>query len=296
MAIEFISEQHKNITYTEEANSLIKKYVLENPNAIVNFKLNDLKKKNGLELFEFIGNESDARNQISDYETIESILKYKSLKGLFINEHTKPKVDMSNFPNLRLLSCDWNLKILNISTLKKLQQFNLFQYKPKSKNLMELSTLSSLKYLKLGSGNYESLKGLNKLKNLRELRIYSNRSVKTDDTIILESVEALYISSCKSYDHDFYKSFPNLKILHLESSNDLESLKPILDNLINLKEINICGIKVLEEDNTYWKDYKNITTLNFFNRKHQKLKTKDFENYPYKQDGQWKGIPRTIIE
>ena len=138
--------------------------------------------------------------------------------------------------------------------------------------MTELSTLSSLKYLKLGSGNYESLKGLDKLKNLKELRLYSNRFVKTDDTVILESVEALYISSCKSYDHNFYKSFPNLKILDLESSNDLESLKLLLDNLKKLKEINICGTKVLEEDNSYWKKYENITMFNFNNRKHHKLK------------------------
>jgi hypothetical protein len=292
MAIEFISEQHKNITYTKEANSLIKNFVIENSDAIVNFKLNDLKTKDGLELFDFIGNETQADNQISDYETIDSLIEYNSLKGLFINEHTKPKpkVNLSNFPNLRMFSCDWNPKILNIGTLHKLKQFHLFLYKPKSKDLTELSTLKSLENLKLGSGNYESLKGLDKLKKLKTLRIYSNRFVKTDEDVILESVEELYIGSCKSYDHNFYKNFPNLKILDIDSSIPIKSLKPILDNLKKLEDLNVHACNIIEEDISYWKDYKNIKSLNFRNRKHFNLKTHDFENYPYDKNGKKKGF------
>jgi hypothetical protein len=301
MAIEFIDEEQKGIIYTNKAHDLIKEYVIDNNDIVVNFKLIDLKDKDTQALFEFVGKLENASAVIYEFDSFDSILDYKFINSLSVNENTakgnkKPSLDLSNFPYLTYCSIDWNPKISNIGALHKLRQLNLFQYKPKSKDLTELSTLESLKNLKLGSGNYESLKGLDNLKNLKELRLYSNRSVKTDKTIILKSVESLYISSCKSYDHNFYKSFPNLKTLDLESSNDLESLKPILDSLRYLKEINICGTKVLEEDNSYWKGYENITMLNFNNRKHHKLKTKDFENYPYDKNGKWKGIPRTIIE
>ncbi|WP_397363376.1 hypothetical protein [Olleya sp. R77988] len=302
MAIKFINELYKQIEYTDESYELIKKYVDENTSAKIYIKLNDLlKSKKSESLYDYLSVHNDAWVNITDYESFDDLGEFKKLKNLGINDQTikdnkKPKVDLSNFPELTWFSCNWNPKITNIGELHKLKQFNLFLYKPKSKDLTELATLKSLENLKLGSGNYESLKGLDKLKNLKTLRIYSNRFVKSDESVILESVQELYIGSCKSYDHNFYKSFPNLKTLDIESSIELESLKPILDNLKNLKEINICGTKVLEEENTYWKDYKNITMFNFNNRKHHKLKNKDFENYPYDKNGKWKGIPRTIIE
>lgn len=37
-----------------------------------------------------------------------------------------------------------------------------------------------------------------------------------------------------------------------------KEMKPLLENLNRLQELNLMGTKILENDNRYWKNYHNI--------------------------------------
>ncbi|GGD08054.1 leucine-rich repeat domain-containing protein [Hyunsoonleella pacifica] len=287
MSIRFISEEHHVFSYTVEAHELIVEYLNKYPDAHFHLDDESINAEKQLQYFSEISNLNISSLligfSVSNVPTdIESLYHHKSLKRLGLGDGlNKLTIDLSNFPELKYLSTNWFSKLKNIGALHKLEKLNLFKYKPKNKDLIELSELVELRELKLASGNYESLDGLDKLKQLKELRLYQNSKLKINENVVLNSVENLDITNCKLVNADFYKSFPNVKILCFDNTTEIISLKPILDGLKKLEQINVYGANILEEDNSYWLDYKNIKSFNFRDRRHHKLKTKDFLNYPY---------------
>ena len=115
MAIKFINEIYKQIEYTDESYEHIKKYIDKNSSAKehvkvkVYIKLKDLlKSKKAESLYDYLAVRNDAWVNVTDYESLNDLSKFKKLKSLGINEQTikdtkKPKVDLSDFPELTWL-------------------------------------------------------------------------------------------------------------------------------------------------------------------------------------------------
>lgn len=188
--------------------------------------------------------------------------------------------DFNNFPKLEILRYHWHKNCLHLSESKKLKELSLWHYKPKNYNLTEFSNLNSLEELRIIQSNIKSINGIENLQNIKEMVFIANKALTFDDVnSTFPNVEILYIESCKGIMIEkVIQLFPNVKDLNFFSSNEIDSLRIILDNLKKLEILNVYDLKINESDNRYWKDYKNLKVFNFQNRKHQILKRNDFDN------------------
>lgn len=210
-------------------------------------------------------------------EGIDVFLKLYGLKELD-NRSVDLEYDFSYFSNLEILRYSWNKNCQNISTLNKLEELSLWAYKPKSQDLTEISNLELIEELRFVQSSIKSLKGIENYKNLKTVSFLANKSLSlVDFSTVFETVEDLYIEGCKKIDHKkVVQIFPNIKKLTYQSNDDLDSLKPFLEGFKNLEFLNVAGTKIKESDNKYWKNYSQIKTLNFLDKKHHILKRKDF--------------------
>ncbi|MES2544301.1 MAG: hypothetical protein V4548_05410 [Bacteroidota bacterium] len=188
--------------------------------------------------------------------------------------------DFKKLPNLETLRYSWKKNSTNLSECKKLKELSLWSYKPKNQSLTEFTKLNSLEELRIVQSNIKSINGIENLQNIKEMVFIANKLLSFDDmNCIFPNVEVLHIESCKEIKIEkIIKLFPNVKDLNFFSSNEIESLRIILDNLEKLEKLNVYNLKILESNNCFWKDYKNIKDFNFQDRKHHILKRKDFEN------------------
>jgi hypothetical protein len=186
--------------------------------------------------------------------------------------------DFNAFPKLEILRVTWDKKYKNLSNAINLKELSLWSYKPKSKNLSEFLSLNKLEELRIIQSNIESIRGLENFKNLKNVIFIANRNMTFDDVdTVFNSIEDLYIESCKKVNHKkLVELFPNIKRLTYHSNDELESLEPFLAGFKKLEFLNIFDTVIHESDNRYWKNYTNIKTLNFSNRKHFLLKRDDF--------------------
>ncbi|MEM0544036.1 hypothetical protein WFZ85_15670 [Flavobacterium sp. j3] len=281
--MKFFNQEKKRVCYLPEHQNEIVKYFVENEDATLVVSFDDfiLPEKpidfdNVLEI-----NIKKLMLSGSYHKTNElgAFLKLATLIELD-NRNIELHYDFINFPNLEILRYTWQKKCLNISECKKLKELSLWSYKPKNQNLTEFSKLNSLDELRIIQSNIKSINGIENLQNIREMVFIANKLLSFDDmNCVFPNVEILHIESCKEIKIEkIIKLFPNIKDLNFFSSNEIESLRIILDNLKNLERLNVYNLKILENDNTYWKDYKNLKSFNFQDRKHHILKRKDFKN------------------
>jgi hypothetical protein len=206
---------------------------------------------------------------------LSELMKMEELK-LLDNRAIDLEYDFINFPNLETLRYTWNKNCKNISSLKKLKELSLWSYKPKNQDLYEFIYMNNIEEIRLVQSDIKSINGIEKLENLKELALVSNKNLSFDNfNHVLPKIEFLYIESCKKIDDGFCKLFPNLKKLEFVNNSSIDSLKNILENLKKLEYLNIAGTNILESDNRYWKNYSNLK-INFLDKKHHILKRKDF--------------------
>lgn len=186
--------------------------------------------------------------------------------------------DFNDFPKLEILRVTWDKKYKNLSKAIGLKELSLWSYKSINKSLIEFSELKKLEELRIIQSNIVSISGIENLKNLKSVIFIANRNMIFDDVnTVFDTVEDLFIESCKKVNHKkLVELFPNIKRLTYHSNDEIESLKPFLDGFKKLEFLNIFDTIIHESDNRYWKNYTNIKTLNFSDRKHLLLKREDF--------------------
>ncbi|MEO6302497.1 MAG: hypothetical protein ABIP51_04935 [Bacteroidia bacterium] len=202
----------------------------------------------------------------------------KGLKKLSANWLDNIVLDFSKIKKLNSIWIDWNKKQTNLFNLSDLQELQLWKYKPKKFNLDELKKLSSLQTLGIFQSNIQSIKGIEDLSSLKNLKLGYDKDLEilfSDFKKPFNNIEQLHIEVCKKINLDFIKLFPNLKRLKIFNNGKLKSLRPILDGLPKLEEIFIGETIIEESDNEYYKNYPNIKKFFFKEMKHHKLKLND---------------------
>lgn len=281
--MKFFNEEKKRVCYLPEHLKEIVKYFDENLDAtlIIDFDEFILPTEpiNFDEISEIKINKLMLSGCYHKTNELKSLLKIDSLKEL-VNRDVELYYDFKNFPNLEILIYSWQKNCSNIAECKKLKELSLWHYKPKNQNLTEFSELNSLNELRIIQSNIKSINGIQNLQNIKEMFFIGNKVLSFDDmACTFPNVEILFIESCKEIKIEkVIELFPNVKDLNYFSSNEIESLRIILDNLKKLEKLNVYNLKILETDNRYWKEYKNLKQLNFQDRKHHLLKRKDFNN------------------
>lgn len=190
------------------------------------------------------------------------------------------KYDFSYNRKLKKLSITWTKDIKNIEKLTNLEIFKVHKYVSKKDNpeLSELTESKKLKELYLIQSKLNDISLVARLKKLKHLSLVycPNIDFREGKTKSFPNIQSLYIEKCRAIDVSFVKLFPNLQTLTLQNQPPIETLKPILSKLKKLKTLSINGTKILEADNRYWKEFRNIKELSFYEMRHHMLKNADF--------------------
>lgn len=193
------------------------------------------------------------------------------------DKYSEIPYDFARFPNLEILRYEHVKNCSNYSSLIKLKELSLWAYP--NKNIDEFLGLYNLEDLRFVQSKIISLNGINLFKKLTNVFLIANKDLIFDINVkVNDSVRELYIESCKKIDINLIpKLFPNLEKLTLMKNGEIKELKPLLENLNRLQELNLMGTKILENDNRYWKDYDNIKKISFLDQKNLLLKANEFK-------------------
>lgn len=142
------------------------------------------------------------------------------VKEMYINGTSKGNVDFLKFTNLETVSIlKWNEKIKLVNSSSNLKSLIVWYYNPKSKSLNDLlGELKSIEYLELNLTNIESLDGIEKLQNLKTIKINYGRNLKSVKALNSnKKLELIYLNNCKKMeDFDSLDKREVLKIQNLK--------------------------------------------------------------------------------
>ncbi|SHF34791.1 hypothetical protein SAMN05444377_10727 [Flavobacterium fontis] len=279
--LHFANEEKKRVYFFPECIKELQDYFKSNVEAtlIINFSnyINYDNKKDFFENIEDICFKKVLLNGNGSHRfNIENLKSNENLIELD-DQYSEIPYDFARFPNLEILRYEHVKNCSNYSSLIKLKELSLWAYP--NKNIDEFLGLYNLEDLRFVQSKIISLNGINLFKKLTNVFLIANKDLIFDINVkVNDSVRELYIESCKKIDINLIpKLFPNLEKLTLMKNGEIKELKPLLENLNRLQELNLMGTKILENDNRYWKDYNNIKKISFLDQKNLLLKANEFK-------------------
>jgi len=142
------------------------------------------------------------------------------VKQMYVNGVSKGNIDFLKFTNLEAVSIlRWNEKIKLVNNNSNLKSLIVWYYNPKSKSLIDLlGELKNIEYLELNLTNIESLDGIEKLQNLKIIKINYGRNLKSVKALNSnKKLELIYLNNCKKMeDFDSLDKREGLKIQNLK--------------------------------------------------------------------------------
>ena len=128
-----------------------------------------------------------------DYSAIHSL---SSLVHLSINTADKKEIDFTAFPKLTSVTLRWRSKASSLFRCTQLRDLFLGNYN--EKDLLQLSGLKNLKYLRINLGSVVSLTGLSNISGLEELMLMQATKLENiDDILELKHLKYLRIDNCR---------------------------------------------------------------------------------------------------
>ncbi|MFS3927322.1 hypothetical protein CHN50_18305 [Priestia aryabhattai] len=211
---------------------------------------------------------------------ISGITYLKNLKTLSLSESTvidgKNAVDLGEFLQLETLYLTWSKKITGINKLLNLKELAIWNYKPKSKDLEELTPLTNLKKLTLIQSNIVNLNGISKLERLSTVELNRLRKLNTLSDIdkLNKCLTTLDIELCKNIeDLTTIESLDCLKTLAIVNCGDIPSIE-FIKPLSNLKAIIFLETNILDGNLS---PCLGINYVAFDNKKHYSHKLNFFK-------------------
>ncbi len=208
-----------------------------------------------------------------DYSIINKLHKIKSL-GIIDNK--KDVIDLSNFPRLESLSCDYSIRLQNIESCKSLKSLTLNNYKPTINNLINFPRFNNLELLILIRPDITTLHGIDCLISLKKIELFNASKLETISSLntISNTLEEIYIEQCKKInDFESLGKVKSLKKIIVSKSGEIKSLS-FLRNLDKLEFISFWGTNILDGNLEYC---KGIKFVGFDNKKHYSHKLIDFK-------------------
>lgn len=156
-------------------------------------------------------------------KNLSGLYHLKALKSLSIDDAVPSlTIDFSQLLTLEGIYGTLPPKAAEIGNLINLKKIQIWGYKPKGKNLKELSNMKALEDLELISSNITSLEGIQGLKKLSSLGLFRMRA--------LTDIEAIQHLS------------KNLISLEIEAAKKIEDFSPIgkVQSIVHLA-LNNCG-------------------------------------------------------
>lgn len=234
------------------------------------YKANDI---NFLDKLENYIEEISVLDEKYDYSILNRLHKLKRIGFL---DNKRDIIDLSNFPELEGLSCDYSPRLKGLETCKHIKDLTLTGYKPKSKNFSDLPSLPELTELLLIQTNITTLQGIECFSKLKKLELYSARNLETIAALqaLPNSFEEIQFEQCRKIsDLEILGKIQSLKKIILPEG-EIESLA-FVEGLPHLEFISFWGTKVLDGNINYC---KNIGFVGFDNKKHYTHTFEQFKN------------------
>ncbi|MDP4146932.1 MAG: hypothetical protein Q8936_21075 [Bacillota bacterium] len=214
--------------------------------------------------------------QITNFSGLYNLEK---LKVLYLDE-AKGEIDLSRFKKLEEFRGVHNKYILGLGECKSLKIVSLSKYKPKNKDLDELTNLENIEFLELIQGQITSLKGVGSLKKLTKLEF--NRIYKLEIIDELEknneSLKILKFECCKKIkNHNYVTLLKNLEILSFNNCGDIPSVG-FIKELPKLRQFIFVDTNVVDGDLS---PCVGLEYSGFFDKKHYSHKFKELNDKKY---------------
>lgn len=201
---------------------------------------------------------------INDDFKISKVLNFDYLKDLnhldYFQSQQPLSVDLSYISNVKNLYLKFTPKMMGFNTLVNVQDLLISSLK--SEDCTFLSSMKLLKRLRL-SGNFQSLNGVESLKNLKELSISQSPKIDSIEPLKeLIQLEQLRIECCKSLTNfSVLSKLDSLKELFLSEIDSLQHINK-LSQLVKLTFLNC-----VDGDLSMIKEMKTLQSLNFHPQK-----------------------------
>ncbi|MCJ8289627.1 MAG: hypothetical protein HRT58_03695 [Crocinitomicaceae bacterium] len=183
---------------------------------------------------------TDVNSKISVIQNLDSLYNLTGLEKLFINQKIDFELDLSRFENLTQVGLIFSKKIKNLNQASKIETLVISNGYPKE-DLGLLENMTSIRTLHIyKSSKLENVNGIEKLKNLKELKLAFNNKLTDLGKINGSQVEKFHIEKCKNFTNfAVLKGNNRIKELFI---TELDSLQFISD-MSNLEKIHFWDSK-----------------------------------------------------
>ncbi|MBE4906952.1 hypothetical protein IMZ08_02630 [Bacillus luteolus] len=208
----------------------------------------------------------------SSIKDLSPIYSLEELEVLGLDGYIKAEFDFNKLPKLKKCFITWNKKYQNLFDVSTLNHLIIDKYP--FENLNAMSNLKDLEILDITSRKLQSLKGIESLKKLQELKMF--RCVNLIDLSGIEyltELRVLDINTCrKIHNLNGCEKLDKLEQIRLENCKEIDSLR-LLKHCNRLKRIIFIGDTSIDDgDISELLKLPLLTDLRFTEKKHYTLK------------------------
>jgi len=201
--------------------------------------------------------------------------KLHKLKTLGFTDNGKSVIDLSNFPNLSTLACEYSPRLKSLDSCGELKHLTLTGYKDKIKNLTAMPLLSSLEELSLFKTNIDTLEGIGRFRLLKKVSLFRAGQLQQIDDVraLKNTLVSIEFDQCKKIvSYEPLGELENLLRLVLFRCHAIESLH-FIKRLERLEFLSFVGTDVLDGNLS---PAFGITYVGFNDKSHYSHSFKDF--------------------
>ncbi len=197
-----------------------------------------------------------------------------NVTSLGFADNRKTTVDLSNFPALSVLACEYSPRLVSLEACEQLRDLTLTNYN--HSNLDALPTLSSLSQLSLFVTKIASLAGIQRFSNLEKLVLFKASKLERIDCLvgIMRLLRSIEIEECKRIaSYDFLRKLENLNRLIITKCAPIDSLS-FLKSLPSLDFFSFVGTDIRDGDLS---SCFGIRYVGFDDKRHYSHQFRDFQ-------------------
>jgi hypothetical protein len=189
-------------------------------------------------------------------------------------------LDFSKLTTIEELEITYNSNVVGLPKLINLQALRLWQYIPKTKDLVEFKGYYKIKKIMLVQPAIRTLDGIENLNQLIELHIAKPKGFKyfftNSKENCLSSLKELELSFCKELDFSTLPRLESLEELKItDSGKAIANLNFINSKFANLKTLIFTRTELLDGNLDYLLEHPTLEKVTIDHKKHYNMKEKE---------------------
>jgi hypothetical protein len=183
---------------------------------------------------------------------------------------SKKELDLSPFAKLEALRAAWSPNLKGLDTCRKLRHLALWKFKPKTKDLMQLTSLERLIEIEITQSPIESLSGLGMFSQLQRLELSYLSKLKDISALkdVVATLKVLRFDRCKAVkNYAQVRLLKTLKELGINHCGVIPTISLIRD-LPNLEHFSFVETNVFDGDLTACVEHPRLKHVGFMDKRH----------------------------